>query len=224
MALFIARWPDGSAWIVDAESMPEVAEMLDEVADPGACEVQEYAGPFAIELRPAAQRPSGAIFEFCQTDGDTAYDMQETILEAAFPQLHAALDAVRGEDGSREPSDDAWAKAVAHEVDRDLKPSSEWAESVRDWWEARTGGPADRTAALRDMQGVTIPGEPKIETPEQRELFRRTQRNLAQQVANMLATPKPKTPRRPPSTRGTPPAAPRRPGTPRPPSRSRKKP
>jgi hypothetical protein len=31
MALFIARWPDGSAWIVDAESMSNVAEILDEI-------------------------------------------------------------------------------------------------------------------------------------------------------------------------------------------------
>lgn len=64
MTLFIARWPDGSAWIVDAESMSDVAEILDEVADPGACEVQEYAGPFAIELRPASAPQGGAIFEF----------------------------------------------------------------------------------------------------------------------------------------------------------------
>jgi hypothetical protein len=210
MALFIARWPDGSAWIVDAESMPDVAELLDEVADPGACEVQEYAGPFVIELRPAAQRQGGAIFEFATTDGDTDYDMQEALLEAAYPQLHAALDAVRGEDGSREPSDDAWAAAVAREVDRDLKPSSEWAESVRDWWEARTGVPADRSAAVRDMQGVTIPGEPKIETPEQRELFHQTQRNLVEQVASMPTMPEP--------TRRSPPASnrpPRMPKTPR---------
>lgn len=219
MALFIARWPDGSAWIVDAESMSEVAEILDEVADPGACEVQKYAGPFAIELRPASAPQGGAIFEFSPPDGDTAYDMQEALLEAAFPRLQVALDAARGVDGDGEPSDDIWAEAVAHEVDRELTPSSEWAESVRAWWEARTGVPADRSAALRDMQGVTIPGEPTIETAAQRELFQRAQHQITRDIADLLKTPTPEPatrPRRAPSTR-------RRPTPPKHPSGSRKK-
>lgn len=220
MALFIARWPDGSAWIVEAEYMSEVAEILDEIADPGACEVQEYAGPFAIELRPASQPHGGAIFEFSLTDGDTAYDMQQALLEAAFPRLQAALDAVTDKDGGSEPNHDAWAEAVAREVDRELTPSSEWVESVRAWWEARTGVPADRSAALRDMQGVTIPGEPTIETPQQRELFQRAQHQITRHVADLLKAPTPKPSKRPrsaPSTR-------RRPTPPKRPSGSRKKP
>ncbi|HEU4735001.1 MAG TPA: hypothetical protein VFT22_44215 [Kofleriaceae bacterium] len=217
MALFIARWPDGSAWILEAESMPDVAEILDEVADPGACEVQEYTGPFAIELRPVSQPQDGAIFEFSLTDGDTAYDMQQALLEAAFPGLQVALDAAMGQESGGEPKDEDWAEAIARELDRELVPSSEWAESVRMWWEARTGVPADRSAALRDMQDVTIPGEPKIETPEQRELFQRAQHQITKRIVDLLATPKPKPPKRP-----RPPSTGRRP--PKRPSGSRRKP
>lgn len=80
MALFIARWPDGSAWIVEAESMVDVAELLDEVDDPGACEVQKYVGPFAVALRPAVKRVGTPLLEFGPTEGDTDYEMQEAIL------------------------------------------------------------------------------------------------------------------------------------------------
>jgi hypothetical protein len=204
MALFIARWPDGSAWIVEADSMPEVAEILDEVADPGACEVQEYDGPFAIEMRPAAHHEGGNPFSFGPIDGDTSYEMQEAILEAAFPHLRADMESARGEDGSLEVSDAAWSAAVARETDRDLHASSEWAESVRVWWEERTGAPADRSAALRDMQGVTIPGEPKIETPEQREMFDSMQSRIIQRVAEQLTSPKTKPPKRPARKRPAP--------------------
>lgn len=204
MALFIARWPDGSAWIVEAESMPDVAELLDEVGDPGACEVQEYVGPFAVALRPAVKRVGTPLLEFGPTEGDTDYEMQEAILEAAFPELRAALETARANDDGHELSDDAWDAAVVSEVNRDLKPSSEWAESVRDWWEERTGVPADRSAALRDMQGVTIPGEPKIETPEQRAMFGREQSRITQHVVDMLTEPSPGVRKRMPGARPRP--------------------
>src|SRR5262245_8139788 len=98
MALFIARWPDGSAWLVDAESMAEVANILDEVSDPGACEVQPYEGPFAVELRPAKRREDEAIFDFRETAAaDTTSEMQGAILKAAYPRLHAALERARRE-------------------------------------------------------------------------------------------------------------------------------
>lgn len=63
------------------------------------------------------------------------------------------------------------------------------------------GVPADRSAALRDMQGVTIPGEPTIETPAQRELFQRAQHQITRHVADLLKAQKPEPSTHPPRLR-----------------------
>lgn len=166
MALFLARWPDGSAWIVSAAAMSEVADILDEAGDPGMCEVQAYDGPFAIELRVPEKPQEGTLLTVSLTGSETSAQMQEVVVEAAFPRVHEALQAAdRDEDGVLANEED-WTKAVAREVDRELAPSAEWAEGVREWWESMTGTPADRSAAIRDMHGVSIPGEPKVEAPE----------------------------------------------------------
>lgn len=216
MALFIARWPDGSAWIVEAASMADVADVLDEVADPGACEVREYTGPFAIELRPTAEPMDGTLLEVRPIDGETHYEMQEALLEAAFPHLRATLEERDPETGL--PTSEAWTVALAREHERRLNPSEEWAEGVREWWEEMSGAPADRSAALRDMHGVTIPGEPAIETPAQRELFRQAQRRITDGVVKLLTTPGPT---RSAGTRSR--AQRKTPGKPRPSSPTRKK-
>jgi hypothetical protein len=48
-------------------------------------------------------------------------------------------------------------------------------------------GGADKTAALRDMMRVTIPGEPKPEIPEQERLFRQEKKRITERVAEALS-------------------------------------
>jgi hypothetical protein len=174
--------------------MPEVADVLDEVADPGACEVREFEGPFAVELRPTERPENGRLFDFSETEAsDTNGEMREAILAAAYPILRTALERLPEEGTAGELNNAAWDTALLQEHHRELKPSPEWALAVRDWWEEFSGAPADRSAALREMQDVTIPGEPKPETPEQRERFRRAQAKMVEQVANIFPEPsKPK--------------------------------
>lgn len=74
------------------------------------------------------------------------------------------------------------------ELARDLRPDSQWAAAVEEWWES-VGGPADRSAALRDMMRVTIPGEPRVETPQQSKLFADAQRRMIERVVSGLSQP-----------------------------------
>ena len=86
MGLYVARWPDGTVWIVNAGSLAGVADVLDEVGDPGACEVQPFDGPFAIEAcLPKESRGADASLEFSETDApDTNYEMRARLLELAY--------------------------------------------------------------------------------------------------------------------------------------------
>jgi hypothetical protein len=72
---------------------------------------------------------------------------------------------------------------------RELAPSADWTEGVKEWWEAFSGGAADRTAALRDMAGVTIPGEPKPKSAEQRKLFEAAQERIIEGTSKLLSEP-----------------------------------
>lgn len=205
MGLYVARWPDGTAWIVSADSLAGVADVLDEADDPGACEVQPFDGPFAVELRlPKESNEANSSLEFSQTDApDTNYEMQRRLLELAYPHVAAALEHA---DDEGEIPDADWQAAVADEMKRELVPSTDWADGVKEWWEAFSGGDADRTAALRDMADVTIPGEPKPETPEQRKLFEAAKQRIMERTGKFLSEPLPdggaksggdKTPRKP---------------------------
>jgi hypothetical protein len=158
--------------------MAEVADILDQEADPGACEVYPYKGPLAIELRPAED----FTLECSVIGTDTGYDMNRAIMKLAYPALLQVL-----EQGEGEPDAEAWSAAVEAERRRELHPSPEWADGVRDWWEQMSGGDADKTAALRDMMRVTIPGEPKPETPEQERLFQEAQERMMEGVGKVLS-------------------------------------
>jgi hypothetical protein len=162
--------------------MEEVADILDEAGDPGACEVRPYTGPLALEFKPSADFE----LDFSMAGGDTAYDMRLALLNAAYPALRKTLTH------NEEPSTEEWLAAVEIERKRKLRPSTKWAESVRRWWEEMAGGEADKTAALREMMDVTIPGEPKPETPEQRRLFEEAQRRMMEGVAKILGEPSPR--------------------------------
>jgi hypothetical protein len=174
--------------------MEQVANILDEEADPGACEVYPYKGPLAIELRPS----NDGTLEFSRA-GDTGYDMNMAITKLAYPALHKVL-----EQDEEERDREAWAAAVEAERSRELHPSPEWADGVRKWWEQMCGGDADKTAALRDMMRVTIPGEPTPETPEQERLFEQEQDRIMERVVKALSgasKPPEKSPKKPPKKR-----------------------
>jgi hypothetical protein len=52
MKNYICKWPNGDVVLVSARNRQEVRLILDEVGDPGNCEIVQFKGPFAIELNP----------------------------------------------------------------------------------------------------------------------------------------------------------------------------
>lgn len=186
MKLFVARWPDGTAWIVRARSLPDVADILDRAADPGPCDVAEYDGPFALQIRPAptTKDASYVVFEDAEAD-DVTIEMHEHLLKVAYPTLADVVDNERDEDGLID--EERWRAAVAGELARKVEPSPEWAAGVKKWWEAFSGHKAEHSAALRRMQGVSIPGEPKIESPAQAALFDAAQKRIMNATMGFLS-------------------------------------
>lgn len=158
--LYVARWPGGRAMIISADSMTEVAARLDEVGDPGTCEVTPLDHPVALVLRPRGLPVGGSLHEVSLDALEDALEVQQAINRAAFPHLHALIEA---SSDAGEPDIDlaAWGDAVTREMERTLAPSAEWAHAVAVWWEEMTGARSDRTAAAREHMGVTIPGEPQ---------------------------------------------------------------
>ena len=57
--VYLARWPDGSATLLTARSLVEVADLLDEIGDPGGCEVAPYDGAVCVHLRPQPSPEAG---------------------------------------------------------------------------------------------------------------------------------------------------------------------
>lgn len=189
--LFVARWPDGSAMLVAARSLEEVADRLDEIGDPGACEVAPYDGPFALSFEPAVGAMPSDLLEPSFHALDDSVDVQRALMRAAFPELAAATDHLFEDDPDLGIDRQEWSAAVAREMARDLRLSAEWAEAVKTWWEEMSGGRADRTAALRERMNVTIPGEPRP-TAEVRRLFEAEHRRITERIArNLMPAPDP---------------------------------
>jgi hypothetical protein len=185
MRLFVARWPDGTAMIISAESMSEVAGRLDEVGDPGACEVVPLDGPIAIVARPRSEPPGELWLDVSLDALDDALDVQRAIMAAAFPALHELIEQRRGEDGGVDVDRAAWSAAVAREGARKLAPTALWANAIKEWWEETCGASADRSAALRERMRVTIPGEP-VPSPTMRALFEAEHRRIQQRIEAAL--------------------------------------
>ena len=206
--LFLARWPDGSATLLTASCLEEVADKLDELGDPGKCEVSVYDGPIAIDIKPRQSVDGDEYLDVALARFEDTLETQLEIMRVGFPKLHRVVRA--HQDDLEEPHPVAaprWDAALAEERERDLQPSGEWADGIASWWEATSGVSPDRTAALRQMMGVTVPGEPKPETPEQQRMFEAQQRRMMESVAAKLvpAVSRPAKPRKPARSKKQPP-------------------
>lgn len=187
-ALFAVRWPNGSASVVQACSLKEVAMYVDEIDDPGRCEVARFQGSLSLTFEPTRQLEDNWL-EFSASQFESSRDCQRELIRAAYPVLNEALDAweARRSDEEIEQIDSAaWSAAIEKEMARELAPSEEWTAAISAWWRDMSGGSPDRTAALRQMMDVTIPGEPQPETPEQRAWFAAEQRRMMERVADAL--------------------------------------
>lgn len=109
MPLYLVRWPTLVASIVRADDEDHLTDILDEVASPTEAVWAEYDGPLWVDvalpidarseqgewqlsgIEQAAKRPQlGA--EVRGEEGDTSFDMVETVLAMAFPHLAALLE------------------------------------------------------------------------------------------------------------------------------------
>ncbi|MFQ5988189.1 MAG: hypothetical protein ACE5H6_04990 [Dehalococcoidia bacterium] len=115
MSLYLVRWPDLSVSIVRARDRQELDHILDEVSDPGACEIKQYNGPFHIALEldveyevesepssPAARVSLKNVseckehwgFRLSEDNGDIGYFMWEQIVQFAYPHYASYLDVL----------------------------------------------------------------------------------------------------------------------------------
>lgn len=159
--LFVARWPDGTAMILSAASMADVADRLDEVGDPGTCEVEPLEVPLALVVRPARAPHDGFFLDPSFDALDDSIDLERAVMTAAFPHLGAMVEQSVDPDGHAHIDDTTWRDAVAHEQGRQLTPSAAWVHALTSWWEGTIGAPAEQSAAAREHMRVTIPGEPE---------------------------------------------------------------
>ncbi len=172
---------------------------MDEIDDPGTCEVSRYDGPLAISIRPMPL-PDGEVFINVSFDAlDDTRDVQRAIVRGAYPRLEPVVNADGTDDELATAND--WRPAVTEELAREMEPSKEWADAIAAWWETMANGSVDRSAALRDMMRVTIPGEPRP-APELRALFEAEHRRIRQRIDRTLGVDQPK-PSNPPRTRGS---------------------
>lgn len=184
--LYVARWPDGTAMILSADSMADVAERLDEVGDPGTCEVVALQGPLALCLRPKFEPTEPFYFDLSLDTLDDALDVQRAIMRAAFPLLHEMIEQSRDEHGEAHVDREEWSRVAARETERELRPSATWASAIATWWEEMSGTPPDRSAALRDHMRVTIPGEP-VPSPSMRKHFEAEHARIRQRIDAALS-------------------------------------
>ena len=117
MPLYVVRWPAFNVSLVRARNEEELLDILDEVADPGACRWAVYKGPVFIDLdlpvhpkRSEGASPAlsdadvelegiedletdGPLFKLSLADGDTAGEMKHAIGRWAFPELMRVIEA-----------------------------------------------------------------------------------------------------------------------------------
>jgi hypothetical protein len=116
MPLYLVRWPTLTTSLIRANSETQLADILDEVGDPGACTWSIYRGPLIIDFevpveytirgntprRPCAedvevQPPKGHVeLQVSEPDGcDTAWEMKEKIVRQAFLPAREGLVRLR---------------------------------------------------------------------------------------------------------------------------------
>ena len=132
MPIYLVRWPDLSASLVQAGGEDHLLDILDQVGNPDDCEWNIYDGPLFIDFRlpvewsiPDDRRgtplapsqvvlsdvnriTSGDVVEalqVCLADADDGYETGAEILRLAFPKLHAAIEGSHEGGESRDPEE-----------------------------------------------------------------------------------------------------------------------
>ncbi len=119
MSIYLVRWPDLSASLVQADGEEQLLDILDQVGNPDDCEWNIYEGPLFIDFRlpvewsiqddlrgtPVSPQQivlsdvgriaTGNVVEalqLCLADADDGYETGAEVLRLAFPKLHAAME------------------------------------------------------------------------------------------------------------------------------------
>ena len=117
MPIYIVRWPAFNASLVRARNVEHLVDILDEVADPGACRWAIYNGPLWIDLDlpVAVTRSDEAVaprtyqdieiegvedleedplaYDVSIPDAETGYEMRDAVRKWAFPHLMRAIES-----------------------------------------------------------------------------------------------------------------------------------
>lgn len=131
--LYLARWPDGTATIFSAMSFEHAVDRIDEVGDPGECEVVALDDDLWLTMRPSDD-PEESMLALCRRP-IAEIDSQPAIVAAAFPVLSKLVEASKRDDGDERDIDpNQWRQLKDMEADRILAPSPRVKEAIEDWW------------------------------------------------------------------------------------------
>src|SRR6266516_2266425 len=102
MSIYLVRWPDLSASLVQADGEEHLLDILDQVGNPDDWEwnIQDErrekpVSPQQIVLSDVGRIASGNVVEalqLCLADADDGYETGAEVLRLAFPKLHAAME------------------------------------------------------------------------------------------------------------------------------------
>lgn len=179
MAIYLVRWPGLTASLVRAESEEHLVDILDQAANSDWCEWSVYDGPLAIDLRlpaewsirderrgdpiapdqvmvgdlgPLAQRYVISAMEVDFGVEEEGVQMGETVLQKAFPNVHAAVEWLFTKEGVKQQPDailpePRLRQALHAELARMLKAS---------WRQARLHRKTDRTSIVASQMDMPV--------------------------------------------------------------------
>jgi hypothetical protein len=181
MSIYLVRWPDLSASLVQADGEEHLLDILDQVGNPDDCEWNIYDGPLFIDFRlpvewniqddrrgtPVAPEQivlsdvdrvaSGNVveaFEVCLADADDGYETGAEILRLAFPNLYAAIERSHEADDSID-AEGALSEAEAREALR-----AELERFLRSSWRrTQLGKKTDRISQLAREMDLSLNGD-----------------------------------------------------------------
>jgi len=174
MPIYMVRWPGLSVSLIRARNEEELADIIDEVSDPGGCKWNVYKGPLWLDLSVPVKfipqyrddsRPltmdefdlheverlaaEGWRLDVClEEDAETTWAMIDALTEWAFPNVSSLLQKLRQTDDTEQIP----AVELKAALKEDLAPLLEY-EWRRSQLERRT----DHEAAMMKMLGVTVP-------------------------------------------------------------------
>jgi hypothetical protein len=176
--LWLVRWPDLSAALIRAHSKHEVRMTMDELADPGGCDIQPYEGPlwFELELPAKIRFPDaggrdvihplepkdvtieranslldpGRILDVSFGPTETGAETHDALLDRAFPVIAQARQEL---DLDAAPTKKSKAR-IREAAMQELAPL--FRRSWRGVTQQRRAAAGDPDAVLRELLGVTV--------------------------------------------------------------------